>query len=330
MESSLQPNTATADEPPSHTPDANLDPQAMPTSRRDFRLNRTIAITLALFHLLALAAAVPWLFSWSGLVLMLLGIYAFGTLGMNVCYHRLLTHRSFKTPRWLERVLTVLAVCSCQGSPIGWVAAHRMHHQHSDEPPDPHSPIVSFLWSHVGWVVLDNPAVKSRSAYARYAADLCRDPFHWKLEHKLDWVKIWMLHIALFPLAGFLVGWAMTGAWMGGVQLGLSWLVWGVLVRTVLVWHITWSVNSVTHLWGYRNYKTHDDSQNNVLVGIVSMGEGWHNNHHADQRAAAHGHKWWEVDVTYLTIRLLGLLGLARDTVHPKRNVGTKHEPARE
>jgi len=313
------------------TQDANTpDPQAMPQSRDHFKLNRTVAITLALFHVMALAAAVPWLFSWTGLALMLAGVYVFGTLGMNVCYHRLLTHRSFKTSTWLERLFAVLGMCCCQGSPVSWVAAHRMHHQHSDEPPDPHSPIVSFLWSHVGWVLWDNPAVKSRSAYARYAADLCRQPFYLRMEQKLDWVKLWIAHILAFPAVGFIVGWLMAGTLMGGVQLALSWLVWGVIVRTVVVWHITWSVNSVTHLWGYRNYKTRDDSQNNWIVGIVSMGEGWHNNHHADQRAAAHGHRWWEVDVTYLTIRFLQLVGLARETVHPSRNTGTKHEPAQE
>ena len=118
--------------------------------------------------------------------------------------------------------------------------------------------------------------------------------------------------------AGFLIGWPMGGTPMDGIQFGASLMVWGVFVRTVLTWHITWSVNSVTHVWGYRNYETDDNSRNNLLVGLLSNGEGWHNNHHADQRAAAHGHKWWEFDVTWLTIRFLEKLGLVKNVVRPK------------
>ena len=121
-----------------------------------------------------------------------------------------------------------------------------------------------------------------------------------------------------FYLSGFGIGWAMSGAVMGGVQFGSSFLVWGVFVRTVLVWHITWSVNSVTHLWGYRNYETDEQSRNNFLVGLLSNGEGWHNNHHAYPRSAAHGHFWWEFDVTYLTIKALAFLGLACNVVKPR------------
>jgi stearoyl-CoA desaturase (delta-9 desaturase) len=121
----------------------------------------------------------------------------------------------------------------------------------------------------------------------------------------------------VFFLTGLGIGWLVTGEYMGGVQFGLSLLVWGVLVRTVVVWHITWSVNSITHLWGYRNYETGENSRNNWFVALVSNGEGWHNNHHADQRSAAHGHRWWEFDVTYITIRMLRLFRLARDVVMP-------------
>jgi fatty-acid desaturase len=123
----------------------------------------------------------------------------------------------------------------------------------------------------------------------------------------------------LFFAVGFTIGWLAGGQPSAGVQLGLSWLVWGVFVRTVVVWHITWSVNSLTHLWGYRNYKTSDNSRNNWLVGLVAHGEGWHNNHHAEQASAAHGHRWWEIDVTYLTICCLEAVGLAHDVVRPRR-----------
>jgi stearoyl-CoA desaturase (delta-9 desaturase) len=106
----------------------------------------------------------------------------------------------------------------------------------------------------------------------------------------------------------------------GALQLGLSWLVWGVFVRTLAVWHITWSVNSFTHVWGYRTFDTPDDSRNNWLVGLLSNGEGWHNNHHAEPRCAAHGQRWWELDVSYLTIRALEVVGLASDVVKPRRH----------
>jgi stearoyl-CoA desaturase (delta-9 desaturase) len=114
-----------------------------------------------------------------------------------------------------------------------------------------------------------------------------------------------------------------SGRYLGGVQFGASLLVWGVFARTVVVWHVTWSVNSLTHLWGYRNYDTDDNSRNNWLVGLLAHGEGWHNNHHAQQASAAHGHRWWEFDVTYLTIRFLEAIGLAKDVVRPRCNGDT-------
>ena len=131
------------------------------------------------------------------------------------------------------------------------------------------------------------------------------------------WIWINVAQWLAFYFTGFAVGWAQSGDVMAGVQFGLSLLVWGVFVRTVLVWHITWSVNSVTHLWGYRNYETDEQSRNNVFVGLISNGEGWHNNHHADPRSAAHGHRWWEFDVTYLTVRALAAVGLAPSVFSP-------------
>ena len=263
------------------------------------------AISFALYHALALLAFAAGLFSWSGVVLAALGTYVFGTLGINLCFHRLLTHRSFVCAKWLERVLAVLGVCCLQDTPAHWVAVHRLHHQHSDDAKDPHSPLVAFFWGHVGWLLVPNHALARMDLYERFAKDLLQDRFYMRLERRLLWVWINVALWSLFFSAGLAIGWATTGRLDGGVQLGLSWLVWGVFVRTVVVWHITWSVNSVTHLWGYRNYDTGENSRNNVLVGLAANGEGWHNNHHAQPRAASHGHRWWELDVTYLTIRLL-------------------------
>jgi len=281
------------------------------------RVNLRILQGIVGFHVLALLACVPWLFSWSGLAWAVAGLYLFGTLGINIGYHRLLTHRGFTCPRWVEHGLSVLGACCWQGSPMSWVAIHRMHHQHPDEPGDPHSPQTSFFWSHMGWFLIYDPAIYNLATYDRYARDLFQDRFYKWLERPPVWRTIQRMQWLAFLGGGALVGVLSTGSLWGACQLGLSWLVWGVFVRTVAVWHITWSVNSVTHLWGYRNFDTHDDSRNNWVVGLVSNGEGWHNNHHAHPRCAAHGRRWWEFDVSYLTICLLASVGLAWGVVKP-------------
>jgi stearoyl-CoA desaturase (delta-9 desaturase) len=280
------------------------------------RVNKRILVGIASFHLLALLACVPWLFSWSGLAWAVAGLYLFGTLGINIGFHRLLTHRAFACPRWLEHGLSVLGACCWQGTPMSWVAIHRMHHQHSDEPGDPHSPQRdSFFWSHMGWFLIYDPAIYNITTYDHYARDLFQDRFYKWLERPQVWRAIHRMQWAIFLGLGALVGALWTWTLWGALQLGLSWLVWGVFVRAVAVWHITWSVNSVTHLWGYRNHDTNDGSRNNWLVGLVSNGEGWHNNHHAEPRSAAHGQRWWELDVSYLTIRAWERIGLAWDVV---------------
>jgi stearoyl-CoA desaturase (delta-9 desaturase) len=270
------------------------------------------------YHLIALTACIPYLFSWSGLILAVAGIYVFGTLGINIGFHRLLTHRGFSCPRWLERSLTYLGVCCWQGSPMNWVSVHRMHHQHSDNPNDPHTPRVSFFWSHMGWFMIIDPRIWSMETYDRYARDLLRDRFFKSFERPRRWRLVHFIQWALFFVGGIVTGAILTETWEGTLQLGLSWLVWGVFVRTVAVWHITWSINSITHIWGYRNYETRDDSKNNFLIGIISNGEGWHNNHHAQPRSASHGMRWFELDVSYMTIRFLSLFGLTWDIVKPK------------
>jgi fatty-acid desaturase len=285
------------------------------------RIKRRILTGIIIFHLLALLACVPWLFSWSGLAWTVGGLYLFGTLGINIGYHRLLTHRGFSCPRWLEHAFTVLGACCWQGSPMSWVAAHRLHHQHSDQPGDPHSPRRSFFWSHMGWFLVHDSALYELSTYERYIRDLLRDRFYKRLERPQLWAVIHAAQWLAFLGAGGLLGALSSGSLEGGLQQGLSWLVWGVFVRTIAVWHITWSVNSITHLWGYRSFDTPDDSRNNWLVALLSNGEGWHNNHHAEPRCAAHGHRWWELDVSYWTIRALERLGLASDLVMPGRRV---------
>lgn len=290
------------------------------------------AIPIAALHLLALLAAIPWLFSWTGLIVMIVGVHVFGQ-GINIGYHRLLTHRSFKTPVWVERAFVLLALCCLQDTPARWVANHRYHHKHSDTEPDPHSPLVSFFWSHVGWLLYHNAGTHNIAAYQKYAPDLIRDPFYLKLEKKpviVFWV--YLAHAALFLLAGAIVGYATASAdrWAAALQLGLSLLVWGVIVRTVVVWHITWSVNSLTHLIGYRNYDTDEHSTNNWLVALLTVGEGWHNNHHHDPASASNQHRWWELDLSYYEIKLLEKLGLASRVLPPrhKRRARRRREHA--
>lgn len=286
------------------------------------RVRWSVTLTLAAIHVAALLAVMPYFFSWTGVALSILGVYVFGTLGINICYHRLLTHRSFKTPVWLERTFALLALCCLEGSPSSWVANHRQHHQHSDHEPDPHSPLVAFLWGHIGWLLVDNRDVNDMATMTRYARDIFQDPFYYALTKRNLWLLAYPIHAALFFAAGYGFGYAWSGTNEAGLQMALSWVVWGVLVRTVLVWHITWSVNSLTHLWGYRNYQTNENSRNNWLVGLLANGEGWHNNHHADQRSAAHGHMWWEFDLTYLTILALKQVGLATNIIKPKKIPG--------
>jgi len=275
-------------------------------------------ITLLIFHLLILGALLPELFSWTGVVLVFVGNYVFGTLGVNLGFHRLLTHRGFRCPKWLEHTFALLGVCSLQDSPARWVAIHRMHHKHSDERPDPHSPLVSLVWGHLGWLLVKNRTFRKRVTLERYTRDLMQDPFYVRLERNRCWLWIYLAHALLFFAAGCAAGWLMTGTSRGAIQFGLSIFVWGVIVRTVFVWHVTWAVNSVAHRWGYRNYQTDDNSRNNWIVALLTSGEGWHNNHHASQRSARHGHRWWEIDLTYLTILSLRTIGLATDIVPPR------------
>jgi stearoyl-CoA desaturase (delta-9 desaturase) len=280
---------------------------------------------VASIHVLALLAFFPALFRWSSVAAVPIGLYLFGTLGINLCYHRLLAHRAFRCSPRLEHFLALLGVCCLQDTPVHWVAGHRLHHQHSDEQPDPHSPLVSFFWSHIGWLWVENSELDRFEMLPRYVKDLLRDRFYLQLERRAFWVGVNLVQWVVFFLIGVAIGWFSTHRYEDAFRGGASMLVWGVFVRTVLVWHITWSVNSVTHLWGSRRYDTEESSRNNWLIGLLSNGEGWHNNHHAHPRAAAHGHRWWEVDVTYLTIRLLALLGLAWDVVPVN-----PHQPAAE
>ena len=290
---------------------------SLPSAVPPTRLRWDLIIALVLVHSLALMVFVPWLFTWVGLIVVLLGVHVFGQ-GITIGYHRLLTHRSFKCPLWVERFFAVLGMCSLEGPPARWVATHRFHHNHSDEQEDPHSPLVAFFWGHIGWLLVRNPTTQNASMYQKYARDLLRDPWYMRLEKGMGWLTIYLLHAVLFfgVSAGVAALLGLPAAEC--LRIGLSVLVWGVFLRTVLVWHITWSVNSLTHLFGYRNYATGENSQNNWLVGLLAAGEGWHNNHHHDPASASVQHRWWELDLSYWEIRLMERLGLAWGVIRPK------------
>lgn len=300
-----------------------------PSATRPTRVRWAYAIAIALIHVLALAATWPWFFSWSGVVSAFAGHFVFGVLGMTLGYHRLLTHRGFTCPRWFERMLALFGVCCMQDTPARWVAVHRQHHQHSDEASDPHSPLVTFFWGHVGWLLVASAECDTTNFLDRYTRDLLRERFYRRLERRWVAIAVYVGHAALFYLVGFAAAWISFGAasdaaegstvdlWRQANQLGLSWVVWGVFVRTVMVWHVTWAVNSLSHWSGYRNYETRDDSRNNWLVALAAHGEGWHNNHHAEPRAASHGHRRWEFDLTWIVIRALERIGLVDNVVRP-------------
>ena len=270
------------------------------------RVGTIAAVVLPLVGFcVAVATLWGWGFGWVDFGL-LIGMYLFTAVGITVGFHRLFTHKSFETNAALRFIIAALGSMAVQGSVLRWVAQHRRHHQHSDTVDDPHSPhnrghgllgvIRGFWHAHIGWAFKPDAA-----GLDRYVTDL----------KKLASVRIasalFPLWIALGLVVPAVLGGILTGTW-GGAFFGL---LWGGLVRVFLVHHVTWSVNSICHLWGSRPYPEHDHSRNNVLFGILAMGEGWHNNHHAFPTSARHGLRWWQLDFSYYVIRALGLVGLA-------------------
>lgn len=293
-------DAADAGSPPAqHAPVPVPLPAPSPPRPSIRRLEWKNIIAIGALHLGCLAA--PFVFSWSSVAVAAFLWWACGGLGVCLCYHRLLTHRSFKTPKPVEYALALLGTANWQGGPIKWVGDHRLHHKHSDGDEDPHSPRHGFNWAHVLWTLVKSKEGRDPRDAAK---DLQRDRVMVLID-KYHYVPQLILAPILFAAGEMLVG------------NGLGWLIWGICVRTVFTFHATWFVNSAGHTWGYRNYETTDDSRNNWWVSILAFGEGWHNNHHHAQRSAAHGHCWYEPDLTYLTIRAMGLVGLATDIVRP-------------
>jgi stearoyl-CoA desaturase (delta-9 desaturase) len=273
-------------------------------------LHWSTVLWIALLHLGTLPAL--FVFTWKGLLLFLVLSWLTGGLGVCLGYHRLMAHFSFQTYPFVRRVLALLGALAGQGPPVTWIGVHRKHHQYTDIAGDPHSPREGAWWSHVFWLFPRPHEPEWTKMIGRYSKDLLRDPFMRLLD------KTYILwHLAL-GAALFAAGWL---GW--GFFTGLSFLVYGMFLRLVWVMHVTWAVNSASHMWGYRNYDTPDDSRNLWWVGLLAYGEGWHNNHHAFSNCARHGHRWWEVDVTYMVICLMEKLGLAWDVVRQRPSQGT-------
>jgi len=274
-------------------------------------------VPVVAFHLLIPLMFTSYFFSWWGVLFLPIGNYIFTSMGIGAGYHRLLTHRGFDCPKWFEYLLATLGVCSLQDSPARWVLVHRVHHQHSDHQPDPHTPRVSGFWSHMGWMFIENRELSKISAYDRYCRDLMQDKYYMWLQKGINWVLVYAVHTIPFTIAGLIAGWLYASSAAGVVQITAQFFFWGVIMRTVYTWHVTWAINSAAHIWGYRNYETREDSRNNWLFALLTNGEGWHNNHHADPRSAQHGHRWWEVDVTYLSLAFLEKIGLISNLARP-------------
>lgn len=292
---------------------------AVPATTAPWRIKWLYASVVLAFHVLLPLAFLPYFFSWYGLLWLPVGNYLFCSLGIGAGYHRLLTHRGYECPAWLEYTLAVLGLCCIQDTPARWVAIHRVHHNNSDEQPDPHSPLVTLFWGHMGWLFVTNNEFGKLATFEKYTRDLMRKPFYRWLERRYNWLWVLASHAVLITALGALYGALRYGDAAAILQCAAQWFLWGVVARVVYTWHVTWGVNSLAHMFGYRNYETLDNSRNNWVIGLATNGEGWHNNHHADPRSAAHGHRWWELDLTYATIWLWENCGLAWKVVRPRR-----------
>jgi stearoyl-CoA desaturase (delta-9 desaturase) len=272
-------------------------------------LVRVVTLVVIVVPLLGLIAAPfflwGWGFHWTDLGLFL-GMYLLTALGITVGFHRLFVHRSFETYTWIKVVFAVLGSMAVEGSLFKWVAYHRRHHQYSDTIDDPHSPhhhghgilgvIYGAWYAHIGWLFQPDPP----DLYD-YVKDLQKS----RALRIVDMLApLWIVLGLVIPA---LVGGLVKGSWLG-VWTGL---IWGGLVRIFLVHHVTWSVNSACHLWGMRPYRSNDESRNNVIFGILALGEGWHNAHHAFPTSARHGLRWWQIDTSYYLIQTMKWLGLA-------------------
>jgi stearoyl-CoA desaturase (delta-9 desaturase) len=270
------------------TPDVALAaPRKVWTARDKRDLVRFLGIQVAA------VAGVLWFGVTPGVLALAAALYVVRMFGVTAGYHRYFSHRTFKTSRWFAFVLAFLAESSAQRGVIWWARQHRHHHRHSDGPADLHSPKDGVLWAHMGWLFND-----ARWSDANTVSDLERSP-------ELVWLdRHWLLPPVLVGAACFAAG-------------GFPALFGGFLFSTVLTWHATYTINSLAHVWGTRRFETADTSRNNAFLALITLGEGWHNNHHFDMRSCRQGLAWWEIDLTYGALRVLAALGLVWDLRGP-------------
>lgn len=270
---------------------------ANPKNIQLFQFNWVSISFFITVHGLALLA--PWFFSWSALGTAIFLHWLFGSIGICLGYHRLLTHRSLQVPKGLEYAIALIGSLALQGGPIFWVAGHRRHHAYTEDVnKDPYSAKRGFWWSHMGWLLYKRPEFFEYESNRKFAPDLAKDAFY-------RWLDRYYLLLQI-PCG---LGLYLVGGW--------SFVIYGLFVRAVLLWHSTWLINSASHITGYRSHESDDNSRNLWWAAILTYGEGWHNNHHAYPNVAKAGWKWWEVDMTWWVIVSLRQLGLARRIVLP-------------
>jgi stearoyl-CoA desaturase (delta-9 desaturase) len=255
------------------------------------KMNWPTTLVFALLHVGAIAAL--FTFSWTNLAATVFLYWMTTGLGISMGYHRLHTHRSYKVPVLLDYFFAVCGALTLEGGPIFWVATHRLHHQRSDQPGDPHSPRDGAWWAHMGWLIFGEANHNNTKRMSKYAPDLAKKKFYVWLNN-YHWVPLVILAAALYAI--------------GGLPLFL----WGICLRVTVGLHATWLVNSATHMWGSRRFNTRDDSKNSWWVALLTFGEGWHNNHHAHPSSARHGLTWYEFDPSWILIKALRALGIAK------------------
>jgi fatty-acid desaturase len=247
-------------------------------------------VAMIVYHIAAVVALFN--FSWTNFAVAVVLWWITGSLGIGLGYHRLLTHKGFKVPKWLEYTLTIFGMLSLQSGAVSWVTSHRIHHLFTDTDSDPHSPREKgFLWSHIMWLFKGSAQENDEATCRKYSPDLMKDKFHVLMDNYFI-VPTVILGLILLAVGGFPM------------------LIWGLCLRTVWGWHCTFLVNSATHLWGTRRFETDEDSRNNGFIALLTFGEGWHNNHHANPVSARHGLTWYEIDINWMTLKLLEAMGL--------------------
>ncbi len=251
--------------------------------------------------------------SWVAVMVCVLS-YVLRMFAITAFYHRYFSHKSFKTSRWLQAVFAVLGATATQRGPIWWAAHHRHHHIHADSEEDSHSPRDGFWHSHLKWFLMK----KNFATKSEYVKDLEKFP-ELKFIDRFD-----ILFPILFAVLLFVLGGMLQSSYPQLDTSGWQLVIWGYFISTVLLSHITYCINSLAHVFGFRSYETKDDSKNNFLLAILTLGEGWHNNHHCSPGSVKQGFKWWQIDLSYYVLYMMDKVGLIWDLKYPNQELLNK------